>query len=190
MQSYLHGLNCGAAHLEFEAVLARPESASLPQAGRPFTVTDPNPPVRFEDVWFMLKTLSITPFRTLSLIPVVMLALSYAVEWYCLLPVRYPRAFGILLPRITGRAALLKPALFSITTNLVATNNDASKPVAEGGLGYKGLMTTMEGMVQEVLEWNQEHEGVERRNHRKYISSISLADEIRKIGEAAMTVGC
>ncbi|KAL8383444.1 hypothetical protein RB595_010577 [Gaeumannomyces hyphopodioides] len=47
VQSFVHGLNCGAAHLDFEAVLARPASASSPQAGRPFTVTDPNPPIRF-----------------------------------------------------------------------------------------------------------------------------------------------
>ncbi|KAL8318722.1 hypothetical protein RB597_005815 [Gaeumannomyces tritici] len=165
-------------------------SSGSASAGRPFTVTDPNPPIRFQDVWFMLKTLSVTPFRILSLVPVLMLALSHAVEWYCLLPVRHPRILNAPLPRITSRVALLKPPLFSITTHFVATNGDASKPVADGGLGYKGLITTMEGIVQEVLEWNREHEGVKRCSHRKYISSISLADEIRKISEAAMTVGC
>lgn len=189
IQSFLHGLNCSVAHLEFEAVLAGPRTASLPQAGRPFTVTDPNPPIRFRDLWFMLKTLSVTPFHTFRLVPVVVLLLSYAVEWYCLLPLRHPRFLGRILPRLGGYLQHLKPPLFSITTHLVASNGDASKPVSEGGLGYKGLVTTMDGMVQEVLEWNLEHEGVDRCNRRKYISSVSLAEEIRKIGEAAMTVG-
>ncbi|KAL8407331.1 hypothetical protein RB594_006241 [Gaeumannomyces avenae] len=152
VRSFAHGLNCGGAHLDLEAILACPASASSLQAGRPFTVTDPNPPIRFQDVWFMLKTLSITPFRTLSLVPVLMLSLSYAVEWYCLLPVRHPRVLGALLPRITGRVVLLKPPLFSITTHLVATNGDAPRPMADGGFGYKSLIATMEGIVHKVLK--------------------------------------
>jgi len=55
------------------------------------------------------------------------------------------------------------------------------------------VVTTLEGMVQEVVEWNREHvkEGassggmVERK---AYLNSVSLADEIAKAAAAVQAV--
>ncbi|TLS22211.1 uncharacterized protein PpBr36_09977 [Pyricularia pennisetigena] len=189
-QSYIHAINCAVAHLNMEAVLDPVDSASRPQAGRPFTVTDPNPPITNRTLWSMMSTLSITTFRTVRIFfPVVVLMAAHVIEWYSLLPYRYPR-FKRIFPPLNNDMKHLKPPLFTITTHLVANHQgDATRPVSEGGLGYTGLTTSMDGMIQEVLEWNQEHEGVSRRNRRKYISSVTLAEEIRKLGEAAMAVG-
>lgn len=89
-----------------------------------------------------------------------------------------------ILPPLRGDVRHLKPGLFSITTHLVASNEEIGRPVSEGGLGYKGVLTTLEGMVNEVLEWNREHEGEEgkgRTRRKMYTTSVSLAEEIQKL---------
>lgn len=194
----MHGINCALAHLQLEAVLADPSSASAPQAGRPFVVTDPGPPITYGDLYHLLATLAATPFRLVTLPPVPMLLLSYAVEFYNLLPARVPLLDGVL-PRLPGALAYLEPGLFSICTHLVGNADDARKPVAEGGIGYRGVMTTLEGMCLELLEWNREQEehakavaassgggggakGNGKPAIKAYLNSLSLAEEIRKLG--------
>lgn len=54
-------------------------------AGRPFTVTDRGKPVRFGDIHLLLDTVSTTGPRMSYPPPVLMLVLSYLVEWYGLL---------------------------------------------------------------------------------------------------------
>jgi hypothetical protein len=112
-----------------------------------------------------------------------MLLLSYFVEIYAELPFRFP-LLGKLLPPLRGDVRHLGPGLFSITTHLVASNAEVSKAVSEGGLGYQGVLTTLEGMVLEVLEWNREHEdeGEGKGKIRKmYTTSVSLAEKIQKL---------
>ncbi|CAK7235042.1 hypothetical protein SBRCBS47491_009155 [Sporothrix bragantina] len=184
VNSFVHGMNCSVAHLNFEAVLADPRSSTAPQAGRPFAVTDPNPPILFGDLWFAIEKLSVTPFRTMSLVAVQMLLLSYAIEAYIKLPQRFPVLKNIL-PPLTGDTKHLQPALFSIVTHLYATNDPVSKPVKEGGLDYRGLVQTMDGVTQELLDWNLEHQGLDKSAWIKYRSSVSMADEIENIGHAA-----
>ena len=101
------------------------------------------------------------------------------IEAYSLALLKYP-ILRRILPVISGDAKHLKPAIFSICTHLVATNDDASRPVEEGGIGYRGILTTLEGMTQEVVEWNSEHN--EPGSLRKtYTSSVSLAEDIQKL---------
>lgn len=183
MQSFVHGINVAIAHLDFEAVLASPESASSPQAGRPFVITDPNPPITYGDLYLLLQTLAVTPFRAVVLQPVMMVLLSYAIEWYTLLLVKHPLLRKVL-PEPTGEVKLLKPGIFSICTHLVASNAAASQPVAAGGLGYTGVLTTLEGMTQEVLEWNQDHRDAGGAI-KSYQTSVSLADEIASAAAGA-----
>ncbi|CAK7274907.1 hypothetical protein SEPCBS119000_006413 [Sporothrix epigloea] len=187
VSSFVHGMNCSAAHLHFEAVLADPRSSTTPQAGRPFVVTDPNPPIQFCDLWFAVEKLGVTPFRTMPLVPVQMLLLSYAIEAYINLPLRLPLLKNIL-PPITGDLKHLQPALFSIVTHLYATNVPIGKSVKEGGLGYRGLVTTMDGVAQELLDWNLEHKGVDNSAWTKYRSSVSMAAELEQIGVTAKSL--
>ncbi|KIH94059.1 hypothetical protein SPBR_05867 [Sporothrix brasiliensis 5110] len=187
VNSFLHGMNCAVAHLNFEAVLADPRSSTMPQAGRPFSVTDPNGPIQFQDLWFAIEKLSITPFRTIALLPVQMLLMSYAVEAYIKLPQRFP-VLKTILPALTGDIKHLQPALFSVVTHLYATNDPVSKSVKEGGLGYRGLITTLDGVVQQLLDWNLEHKGVDRSAWVRYRSSVSMAEDLNKIGATAKTL--
>ena len=70
---------------------------------------------------------------------------------------------------------------------------EARKAIAQGGLGYEGVMTTMQGMVLEIVEWNREHEadgesnsaGVAAKKKKLYTTSVTLADQLRQ----AMNVG-
>ncbi len=180
----MHGANCAVAHLHFEAVLAKSGSASSAQAGRPYIVTDDDRPLRYGDIWFLLETLSVTPFRTVALQPVMILLLSYVIEAYSLAPVRFPLLRKVL-PVLRGDVKHLKPALFTVTTHAYATNEAVGRPVSEGGLGYKGLVTTLEGMCQELVDWNQDHADMAKGVQNKYVNSVALADEIEKLRAAA-----
>lgn len=183
----MHGANAAIAHLLFEAVLTSPNSSSRVQAGRPYTVTDPNPPITYGDLYYALSLLAVTGFRTVRLPPVLLLLPSYIIEWYTLLLARFEGA-RLVLPRVRGDIQHLKPALFSITTHLVASNEAASRAVDHGGLGYRGVLTTVDGMVQEVLDWNREH--MDSSKPRKtYRTSVSFAEDIQKLGSAATSVG-
>lgn len=182
VQSFAHGINVAIAHLDFEAILDCPESAATSQAGRPFVITDPNPPISYRDLYFLVQTLATTPFRTLPLQPIVMVLLSYPIEWYCLALARHPFLRRVL-PELAGEAKHLKPAIFSICTHLVGSNAVASQPVSSGGLGYTGVLTTLEGMTQEVVEWNRDHRDTVGAR-KAYQTSVSLADEIAKAAAA------
>ncbi|KAK0632487.1 hypothetical protein B0T14DRAFT_34574 [Immersiella caudata] len=182
IQSFVHGANAAIAHLDFEAILTSPASSKSAQAGRPFVVTDPNPPITYGDLYFLIKTLAVTPFRTISLPPVPMVLLSYLVEGYSLLRLKWPAVCWIL-PAISGDVKHLKPALFTICTHLIASNDTASQPVKSGGLGFSGVFTTLEGMTQEVVEWNRVHQAAGTKDVT-YQSSVSLAEEIQKATRA------
>ncbi|KAK4170459.1 hypothetical protein QBC43DRAFT_348935 [Cladorrhinum sp. PSN259] len=193
VQSFVHGINVAIAHLQFEAVLASSCSSSPddltssmpPQAGRPFVVTDPNPPIAYSDLYRAVGTLSSTPFRTVPLNPILMVLLSYPTEWYSLLLARYPFLRKVL-PNLHGDLKHLKPGVFSICTHLIASNDTAGRPVSDGGLGYTGVLTTLQGMVQEILEWNLEH--ADAKGIKSYQTSISAGDEMTKLAAAANMV--
>ncbi|KAK7757438.1 hypothetical protein SLS62_000453 [Diatrype stigma] len=182
VQSFVHGANVAIAHLHHEAALALPLEASAKCAGKPFVVTDPNPPITYGDLYSVVKTLSVHPLRTIQIPPILILLLSYVMEAYSELPYKYPLLKAIL-PELTGDIRHVKPGLFSITTHLVASDAEARKPVSEGGLGYAGVLTTLQGMTLEVLEWNKEHVN-DVKTRKAYTTSVSLADQIKKLASS------
>lgn len=197
VQSFVHGANVAIGHLQHEAVLlSRDAIDDIPQSGRPFVVTDPNPPITFDDIYLAISTLSVHPFRLQIIPPVLMLCLSYLVEWLIVLPHRFPWLKSIA-PKIEGEMRSLQPGIFTICTHLIASDTDARKPVSQGGLGYTGVMTTMQGMVLEILEWNREHsaaDGTDKESlttskskamKKLYTSSVTFADQMRQ----AVSVG-
>ncbi|KAI0382459.1 NAD(P)-binding protein [Hypomontagnella monticulosa] len=179
VQSFVHGANVAIAHLHQEAVLARPWPESARHAGRPFVVTDPNPPITYSDLYTAIGVLSVHPFRTTNVPPMVILLLAHAVEIYAELPYKYP-FLQKLLPKVEGDIRHLKPGIISICTHLVASNEEIGKPVSRGGLGYTGVLTTQEGMVLEILDWNREHMD-DAKTRKVYTTSISLAEQIQKL---------
>ncbi|KAI1636108.1 hypothetical protein F4809DRAFT_663126 [Biscogniauxia mediterranea] len=189
IQPFVHGINVALAHLQHEsALLHRPPSSSSPLcSGRPFVVTDPNPPIAYADLYAAISTLSAHPFAAVRVPPAAALLLAHALELYDDL------ALQLRLPPLRGDARLLKPGLFSICTHLVAADAAARRPVADGGLGYEGAVRTLDGVVAEVLAWNREHgreeagweeaakgRGKGKGERKAYTTSIALADKIQK----------
>lgn len=113
-----------------------------------------------------------------------MLLLSIVVEWYILIPYQFP-ILGTILPELEGDINKLQPGLFSICTHLIASDAEAKRPVSEGGLGYEGIVTSLDGIVMEILEWNKEHSGEPEGGVKKtYTTSVSLAERLQEVGSA------
>lgn len=97
-----------------------------------------------------------------------MLLLSYLIEAYILTQHALPSPLKNLLPILPSDIAQLQPALFSIATcHVIADDGDARKNVEEGGLGYKGICTTLEGMCMQIREWNMERAGISRAKEQQ-----------------------
>jgi hypothetical protein len=139
------------AHLLLESAVLRKDA---PAAGKAFVITDPNPPVLFADFYKVLSTLSITTFKALYVPALPLLLLSYPIEQYHIFQNRFPN----ILPALPADVQLLQPGLFDISNvNLIAVDSNARKPMADGGLGYVGACTTLEGLCMSVRDWNDDH---------------------------------
>ncbi|KAL0262499.1 hypothetical protein SLS55_001467 [Diplodia seriata] len=156
---FVYTENVSLAHLLLEQRLITParDPASgkrVDIGGSAYTVTDPNPPIRYSDIAHLLHTLCVTPVKFVAVPPALMLVISHVVEFYTLLRHRYlPR----ILPPVAGDLALLQPALFAICcVHLSYDDSEARKRPEEGGLGYRAPWTSMEAMCRQVLAWNEE----------------------------------
>lgn len=146
------------AHLQFEAALARPDMP--PCGGRTFNVTDPGPPVAYADMYAAATELSATPVSVTVTAPLPLLVLAHLTEAWCLLLARFPFLtswFGCREP--SGPVHLLQPSVFSVSIHTVVDDSRARRSVAEGGIGYESGCATLEGICEEILEWNREHQG-------------------------------
>lgn len=173
IQNLVHASHVSIGHLLFEAALLdHGNNQEMPGcAGRPFVITDPNPPPSFRDIYNVCETLAKTNCRVQVLQPAPLLLVAYAIEFCDELARRLPAVLGWLRP--WGQVALLMPAIFSVSTHTPATDAAAQRPVAAGGLGYRGVYTTLEGVCQQVLDWNREHAGDEAKESSSQNNSSS-----------------
>jgi len=91
-------------------------------------------------------------------IPVLMMVfIAYCVEAYSIV---YSWGLQNILPSLpTGMQSIgqVQPGLIGLVAAFQFARNDhASKPPAEGGIGYKGCGSTIQGMAQELRDWNSE----------------------------------
>ncbi|KAI1103909.1 NAD(P)-binding protein [Jackrogersella minutella] len=158
IQNFVHTGHVSLAHLLFEAALVMNRKEMPKCAGRAFVVTDAGPPPMFDDFYGLLKITAETPvIKIVYLQPAVMLVLAHIVEWFDLAS-RLP-VLRWIVPRPQGDLAILQPAVFSAGTHYLATDAAAQRSVDDGGIGYRPIHDTMEGMCQQVLDWNIEHKG-------------------------------
>ncbi|OJA13673.1 hypothetical protein AZE42_08977 [Rhizopogon vesiculosus] len=161
MQSFVYVENCALAHLCYEArLLETARGGPNPDlGGQAFTITDPGPPVTFNDVYVALTTLDPeTTFTHMS--PTVMLFISQIIEVLCLSraflsmsssPVR--RALAHFVPNLGGDVINLQPPLFALASvHLIFDDSRARLPPEKGGLGYNGPFTTLEGICRTAEE--------------------------------------
>lgn len=175
IHSFVNAENVSIAHLLYEQRLleqSRPSSTLPNTGGQAFVVTDPNPPISFEDIYLLLSALATTPVSFPSVQPIWLLLLSYLVEAYAFAQFKY---LGWLLPPIKGDLAQVQPSLFAISDVFcVADDSRARKDPEQGGLGYRPPISTLEGMCMQCADWNAK---VEARR----------VGVVRKIGPVAVT---
>lgn len=163
VQNFVNSRNVALSHLQFEAALAAQRGQEMPAcAGRTFNVTDPGPPIAFADVYSAAKELAVTRVTVDPQRPLLMLLIAHLIEAWCLLLTRLPFLTTVLgWKEPAGPIHMLQPSVFSISIHTVVDDSRARKSVAEGGIGYQGGCTTIEGICEEILQWNREHEGGE-----------------------------
>jgi hypothetical protein len=122
-----------------------------------------------------------------------MLLISYCIEFYCLSLVRFPWLTVLFkeFKNYTGykghesNLINLQPSLFSICTHLIANDAKSRKPLEEGGLGYKGICTSLEGMCHEMKMWNDKYTKAVKKMRPR---SNSIEEMVENLGTVPSSV--
>lgn len=76
----------------------------------------------------------------------------------------------------------MQPAMLQVAmSHQVASNDEISKSPAQGGLGYKGILTSMEGMCTEVREWIDVYGGTAGSRKMK-VSQVTHVKDLKNLG--------
>ncbi|KAK1829845.1 sterol-4-alpha-carboxylate 3-dehydrogenase, decarboxylating [Podospora conica] len=157
IQNFVDSRNVSLAHLQLEAALAR--KPMPPCAGRPLVVTDPGPPLAFGDMYKLATQLSLPPITVVPVPPVTLLLLAHAIEIYVSFITRFPgvaSALGLKEPKYP--LSFLQPAVLRGATHILIDDSVARRRVEDGGIGYTGVCTSLEGFCEELVLWNREYE--------------------------------
>lgn len=163
VQNFIYVENCSLAHLCYEARLVEfgnptggPQNPDI--GGSAFTIADPNPPPSYGDVYNALSTLTAgrTTFPHMS--PTFMLMIAHIIEIIYLSKRILEQSdlsfLARLLPKIDGDVVNMQPSLFRLVVpHLIFSSRRACLPPSEGGLGYTGQWTTLEGLCKLVEEF-------------------------------------
>jgi hypothetical protein len=152
--------------------------------GKSFVITDPNAPVTFTDIYNLLELTSATGFSTTYIPPIFMLLVAYPVELYNLAKAFFP-LLNRILPNLSPDINMLQPTLFSVSCcHVIANDSAAQKSIQEGGIGYRGVRTSLEGMCMVVKSWNDDH-----RNAYSANGVVGLKDDLKNIGAVPAATG-
>ncbi|KAJ3515628.1 hypothetical protein NLJ89_g1636 [Agrocybe chaxingu] len=164
IQSAVYVENVSYAHLLYEArlldALAAPENAPVQKlGGETYLITDSGKPVAYDDLYLALSALTNNhvTFPPLPASPILVVA--YLIEAYHLLQSLFPS----VLPPIKGDVVKVQPALFNLTMiHLRIDDSRARLPCSEGGLGYQGPWSTLDGVCQVVSNHLEGEEGAKQ----------------------------
>lgn len=184
IQKQVSGWNVSLAHLAFEAALVpKPgregaeDSAPMPRcAGRPYVVTDTGQAIQWYDFFRAAKQLAVTPMEVTKLAPLPLYLIAHLVEGWSLLLARAPFLTRLGLREPRGPARDLQPSIFTPAAFIMVVDEEARKTVEDGGIGYKGLCTTLEGVCDQIWRWNQEQESVANSVTRKSILEADIVE--------------
>lgn len=109
----------------------------------------------FGNLYDAVRQLSGANVRYAHLPPVVPLLLAHVIEAWCLLLAYWPFLTRIGLREPGPPAVFLQPSIFSAAAHVVVDDSAARKSVEEGGFGYVGAYTTMEGVCEQILSWKR-----------------------------------
>ncbi|KAG5949685.1 hypothetical protein E4U60_002223 [Claviceps pazoutovae] len=155
VQSWVHVQNVSLAHMLLQKELVGPHAEGI--AGRPFVVTDNGPSMlRFEDLYTLMRATSSTRLIIDYPPPVVIWMAAHVVEWYCVMLARWPWLSSLLGLREPGELLIwCQPATIDSSATQMARDDVARKTPEEGGLGYRGCCSTLEGLCDFMREWNE-----------------------------------
>lgn len=132
--------------------------------GQAFFVTDPGPPPTTLDHHNLATIVSGGKMQTKLISPTLITAIAHLVEWYYLSRVnleksqRYKWACRFM-PKLSGTIVMVQPStLVTACSHLYIDDERARRRVEEGGLGYRGLCETIEGVCRSILD-EQEAQG-------------------------------
>lgn len=153
--------NVSIGHLALEKALLDKKPGV---AGSAYAVTDPNPPIHYGDLYLALSSLAhpSTPvkFPKVPFIPIYLISLL--VEQYSILR----HAYLPSLPPLTGDLKYMQPGVFKVcTTHMVFPDTRAQKEI-----GYRAAYSTMDGIVDCVLDWNRKVEAKARKGKEDEVS--------------------
>jgi hypothetical protein len=143
------------AHLLFEAALTKTTKPS----GRPFVITDPGPGLAYQDLYSLATELSVTPVSIAKIPPIALLLLAYVIEGYTSVVTRFPFLAKLGLKELGYPMSFVQPSVINGSVHTLVDDSAIKRGVEDGGLGYRGVCTSLEGMCEELAEWNREHEG-------------------------------
>lgn len=151
-QSWIHVRNASLAHLLYENALLGKHADKV--AGRPFLVTDGGPPATFREVYGVLGHANeVKKFRVVSVSPVIILLISYAMEIWDLFVLRVP-LMNKIFPEPPDPINLYQLGLLAATTCALIDDAEARKAPEDGGIGYTPACSTLEGMTDFMVDWN------------------------------------
>ncbi|KAL7927499.1 hypothetical protein ACQKWADRAFT_276946 [Trichoderma austrokoningii] len=151
VQNWISVKNASLAHLQYEDALLGEHGEGI--AGRPFIVTDKGKPVRFQDIYTLLDSVSTTGMKVSYPPPLLILMLSYLVEWYALLLNAVP-LLGRFLSELGEDVKWIQPGVHATSLHYFIDDSEAKKTPADGGFGYSPCCTTVEGLCSQVVDWN------------------------------------
>ncbi|KAI6043544.1 hypothetical protein EDC04DRAFT_2866242 [Pisolithus marmoratus] len=139
LQSYVYVENCALAHLCHEQRLIKLEKggANPDIGGQAFTITDTGPPCTVADVCLSLSTLdSACKFPNCS--PTLMLSLAHVIE-----------VLYVSKTLLSTDLIKLQPSPFAASNvHLIVDDTRARLSPSDGGLGYNGPCTTLQGICK------------------------------------------
>ncbi|KAG6821113.1 hypothetical protein H0H93_006452 [Arthromyces matolae] len=192
MQSFCYVENCALAHLLYEQRLIElQDGGSNPDiGGQAFVVADPGPVPTYGDVYKMLETLTDGECTFPNLPPTLMLYIASLIECYYvtrhLLITKFTSSVGRWLPPLNGDIINLQPPLFALmSVHLIFDDSRARLAPEKGGLGYKGVWTTFEGLYKTLEEHKS---GIGRTGRRSDLAGISLGFGVGKAQKAVAEV--
>jgi hypothetical protein len=120
-------------------------------AGKKFLMTDPNEGVAFGDIYRLLAVLN--NFRQIEVPALPMIMLAHVIEWYTLSRVTVPPLRWVM-PKLPHLLSQLQPATINVANSHQFSNNTIiERSVEYGGLGYRGIYNTLEGMCTQMKLW-------------------------------------
>jgi hypothetical protein len=154
-RNFVHSQNVALSHVLYEAALTKKAGPS----GRPFNITDPGPGIVFQDLYDLATQLSVTPVRIAQIPPLPLLLVTYLIEAYVSVVARFPFLAKLGFKEPGYPLSFLQPTVIKGSVHILIDDSAIRRSVEDGGLGYQGVCTTLEGMCTQLAEWNREHEG-------------------------------